>query len=162
MANIIVGIGGLAATNNPKDILKTLGLGSCVAIVMLDPKSRTAGLGHLALPDSSIANGKDAQKQPGRFVDTGITALCDKMAEHGAGDPTQFIVKVAGGACMLDDNNTFNIGRRNILAVKKILWEKGMGARAEDVGGNYSRSVRVDLSKGAVWVYSPGKGEWKI
>ena len=162
MPNIIVGIGGLAATNKPEDVLKTLGLGSCVAIVMVDPKTRTAGLAHIALPDSSVARGGEAGSQPGRFVDTGIPALIDEMQRLGASDCYNFIVKVAGGACMLDDNNTFNIGKRNLLAVKKVLWEKGMGARSEDVGGNFSRSVRIDLTRGSVWVYVPGKGEWKI
>ena len=58
---------------------------------------------------------------------------------------------------IMDDNNTFDIGKRNILAIKKILWQKGMGPLAEDVGGNFSRTVRLYVKNGKAVVTSHGK-----
>ena len=74
----------------------------------------------------------------------------------------EWIVKLVGGANVADPNNTFNIGKRNVLAIKKILWQCRMGAVAEDVGKNYGRSVAVAVDTGRVVVTSPGRGDWQI
>ena len=62
----------------------------------------------------------------------------------------------------MDPNNTFSIGKRNILAIKKILWKFGMGAVAEDVGGGISRTVSVDVDGGRVTISSPARESWEI
>ena len=54
MAEIVLGIGGIGATNTKGSSLKTYALGSCIAVVILDPQTRTVGMVHVALPDSSI------------------------------------------------------------------------------------------------------------
>lgn len=162
MSTNILGIGEFGASRTPGDVVKTLGLGSCVAVVMLDPGTRTVGMVHVALPDSSIATPDDIKRLPGRFADTAIPALLNCMAKLGANKCENMIVKLAGGAVIMDPKNTFNIGKRNVLAIKKLLWERGMGARAEDVGANYSRSVSVSVDSGLVEVYSPGRGQWTV
>ncbi|KIH77577.1 CheD, stimulates methylation of MCP proteins [Geoalkalibacter ferrihydriticus] len=162
MSTLILGIGDLGATKNPDDLVKTFALGSCVAVIMLDPKTRTAGMVHCALPEARI-NPAKAQERPGYFADSGIPALLREMARHGC-DPSGrgFIVKLAGGAKVMDPNDTFNIGKRNLLAAKKILWAHGLGAVAEDVGGNFSRTVTITVHKGEVWLSSPGRPNWKL
>ena len=50
-----------------------------------------------------------------------------------------WIVKVVGGADVADSSNTFNIDRRNVVAVKKILRQLRMAPWAEDRGKNYRR-----------------------
>lgn len=62
----------------------------------------------------------------------------------------------------MDDNNVFNIGKRNILAVKKTLWKYRLAARAENVGSTISRSVALDINTGRVKIWSPGRGEWEL
>ncbi len=162
MNGIILGIGESGASRNADDEIKTLGLGSCVAVILLDPGTHAVGMVHIALPDSSVTTPEEVKKRPGRFADTGIDTVLRDMASQGARDPRKMIVKLIGGATIMDPNNTFNVGKRNVLAIKKILWEKGMGARAEDVGGNYSRTVIVSVATGIVKVRSPGRGEWKV
>ena len=70
-----LGIGEFDASNNPGVNLKTYALGSCVGVVLLHLPTRTAGLIHIALPDSSIAAGKAYSDRPGYFADLGIPAL---------------------------------------------------------------------------------------
>lgn len=82
MSQINIGIGELAVSKTNDQVLKTFGLGSCVAIVALDPKVRAVGLIHIALPDSSI-NPEKAQKLPGYFADTGIPHFLSEMAKLG-------------------------------------------------------------------------------
>jgi chemotaxis protein CheD len=159
---IYIGIGELAVTADPEAMLKTMALGSCVGVIMLDPSKRTIGMVHIALPDSTM-NKERAAQLPGYFADSGIPALLKEMAKLGcAPDGKGFIVKLAGGANVLDPANTFNIGKRNILAIKKILWGFRMGAVGEDVGGEISRTVEVHADSGKVVLSSPNKPDWEV
>lgn len=159
---IILGVGDIGVTNKPGEVLKTLGLGSCVAVVILDPKTKTVGMVHVALPQFTHDSGKITQR-PGYFADTGIPALINKMTVSGcSGNGTGMIVKLAGGSKIMDPHNTFDIGRRNVLAIKRILWAKSMGAVAEDVGGTISRSVTVYQDTGRVVISSPGRDNWEL
>ena len=159
---ITLGVGDFGATNKPSDAVKTFALGSCVSIIFLFPKTRSVGMVHVALPDSSISRAK-AKERPGYFADTGIPALINEMKKTGySGNGREMIVKLAGGAKIMDPNNTFNIGKRNVLAIKKLLWGHGMGAVVEDVGGNYSRTVAVHVDTGKVTLSSPGRKNWEI
>ncbi len=159
---ILLGIGDYGSSKVSGEIVKTLALGSCVAVVFLHPKARAVGMIHVALPESKIDPQKGKEK-PGYFADTGIPALIDQMKKLGCnGSNKDFIVKLVGGACVMDPNNTFNIGKRNIVAIKNILWSLGMGAVAEDTGGHISRTVEVDVDLGKVKVISSGRECWNI
>ena len=162
MRTIMLGIGDYGATSTAGESVKTLALGSCVALIMLDPKTHAVGMAHIALPDSQVAPAK-ALERPGHFADTGVPALIKAMEKLGC--PARgkgLYVKLVGGANVMDPNNTFNIGKRNVLAIKKLLWQYGMGALAEDVGGSISRTVSVEVDTGKVTIYSSGKGTWEI
>ena len=162
MSNIILGVGDFGASNKPADTIKTYALGSCVAAVLMCPKTRTIGMIHVALPDSKI-NPTKAKQQPGFFADTGLPLLIKEMAKSGCHPKGKgLVVKLAGGAQIMDPNNTFNIGKRNALAVKKALWNLGLGAVAEDLGKNHSRTVSVSLETGEIILSSPGRPSWKL
>ena len=162
MGLIVLGVGDFGASNKQEDTIKTYALGSCVGVVMVDPKARIAGMIHVALPESNI-NPAKAKQHPGYFADTGIPLLIRDMQKLGFnGKGRGLIVKIAGGANILDPNNTFSIGKRNVLAIKKILWGLGMGVVAEDVGDSFSRTVSVELRAGKMEISCPGRGTWKL
>lgn len=162
MNNMILGVGDFGATRDAGAIIKTFALGSCIAVILYNPASHTAGMVHVALPESKISSEKTKQR-PGYFADTGIPALLQKMKTlDGSSTRRGLIVKLVGGAAIMDKNDVFNIGKRNHLAIKKILWGLGLGPVAEDVGGNFSRTVSVSAENGAVLVTSPGRGQWQI
>jgi len=161
MNHIYVGIGEYAVSKNPEHSIKTMALGSCVGVMVIDKKNGGVGLLHIALPDSSI-NKKRAENKPGSFADTGIPALLKAMRRVGYDGKSRLIVKLAGGASIMDPNNTFNIGKRNILAVKKILWAYRLGAIAEDLAGSISRTVSLEVATGKVVISSPGRGQWEL
>ena len=158
---IYVGVGEYATSGRPGEIVKTLALGSCVAVVILDANNKSVGLLHIALPESSI-NKKRAKEKPGMFADTGIPILLEEMQRLGYDEKSELIIKLAGGASIMDPNKTFNIGKRNVLAIRNALSRFGLDTIAEDVGGNISRSVSIDLNMGKVMVSSPGRGEWEL
>jgi chemotaxis protein CheD len=161
MSYIYVGIGEYAVSKDIGQVIKTMALGSCVSVILYDSKSKAAGLIHIALPDSSI-NQKRAENKPGSFADTGIPAMLNEMKRVGWDGRSRLVVKLAGGASIMDPNNTFNIGKRNILATKKILWGYRLGAIAEDIGGTISRTVSLKVEDGTCLISSPGRGEWEL
>ncbi len=155
MSVVTLGIGDLGMVNQPGDIIKTHALGSCISVIMMDPATRSVGMVHIALPESKVHPAR-AAKLPGYFADTAIDALIELMqAKRSAINLRKVIVKITGGANVMDKNNTFNIGKRNALAIKKALWQKRMGAVAEDVGGTISRTVTINVDDGKVIITSP-------
>ena len=52
MSDTMVRMGELAASKTAGDMLVTLGLGSCIGLVLLDRRMGVAGLAHVVLPDS--------------------------------------------------------------------------------------------------------------
>ena len=157
MSVVTLGIGESGVVSKPGDVIKTHALGSCVAIIILDPTTRSVGMVHIALPESKVHPTR-AQKLPGYFADTAVPVLLKQMKDIGAaGNLKKLVVKLTGGANVMDKNNTFNIGKRNVLAIKKALWQQRMGAVAEDVGGTISRTVTINVDDGKVVVSSPGR-----
>lgn len=158
----MLGIGDFGATVTPGGVIRTMALGSCVAVLMLERKTHCVGMVHVALPDSSVSPDR-AKQLPGYFADTGIPALMQAMQKKaGAFSRKDLIVKLTGGANVADPNNTFNIGKRNVLTIKKILWGLGLGAVAEDVGGFHSRTVTLVRDTGKIILSSPGRPDWEI
>jgi chemotaxis protein CheD len=156
MRNLIVGVSDCKVSRDPEDCLITYALGSCIAILIHDPITQVGGLLHYLLPDSTI----DAQKtarNPFMFADTGIPALFHLAYGLGA-SKSRLRVTVAGGAQVLC-SEMFNIGKRNQLAMKKILWRAGVLIHQEETGGEHSRTIRMELSTGRVFLRTAGNGE---
>ncbi len=50
--------------------------------------------------------------------------------------------------------DSFQIGNRNFIALKKLLWKNGVLLRGQDVGGNKARTVSLRIADGMVVVKS--------
>jgi chemotaxis protein CheD len=154
---LVVGVGGLAVSNNQNLVLSTYSLGSCLGISIYDPVSRAGGLLHAMLPNSSI-NPQKATEQPAMFVDTGISALFRAAYELRA-QKHRVQICVAGGAQFLDKSGFFNIGQRNYSCLRELLAEHGLMVQAEDVGGLVSRTVHLNLGTGEVRLKASGDND---
>jgi chemotaxis protein CheD len=152
---IKIGMADLNVCTSP-DVLTTLGLGSCVGIVLYDSYSKTAGMVHVMLPDSTkIKNNENAAK----FADTGIDALILKLIAIGA-NRNRLIAKIAGGAQMFAFNSNsdmLRIGERNTEASKLKLQSLGIHILAEDTGLNYGRTIEFYPETGQFHIKSVGK-----
>lgn len=160
MRRINLGAGEIAVASEPGMVLQTLGLGSCVAVIILEPTLRMVGMAHIALPDSSIDLEK-ARVLPGYFADTGLVRLMNLMFEQSP-KGLKVLAKLVGGASVMDSRGTFNIGVRNALAIKKTLWKHRIAILGEDLGGNHSRSVYVDVDEGRVVVTGSNGMKYEI
>ena len=159
---MILGIGELSATRTPGDCLKTLALGSCVGIVAVDLYTKTVGMVHIALPDSKI-NTDYKPLKAGYYADTAVPALLAAMRDAGSITPVRDLrFKLAGGANVLEAGVIFDIGNRNIRAIREIFATIGLRSVAEDIGGNISRTLTIDVDTGTLLISCPGVGTWKI
>lgn len=158
MGLVVAGIGDMVFSGNSDDILKTYALGSCVAVMIYDIRKNIGGLVHIALPDSAVDLEK-AKAKPGHFADTSIPVFLQEFRKMGGG--TNCWIKIAGGAKVMDPNSIFDIGKRNVLAIRKMLWKENLGPVAEDVGGDYSRTVLFQLSDGMIQL-SCADRKWTI
>jgi chemotaxis protein CheD len=153
---LVVGIGEFAVADRPEDVIITHALGSCVAVCVWEPSLKVGGLLHYLLPESRI-NPERAAQQPAVFADVGIPLLFKKLAERGV-NPRRAQVKLAGGAeiAQLQGNGALNVGRRNALAAKEILWRLGVLVRVEALGGNAARTVWLRNADGVLTISSGG------
>jgi len=142
----VLGISEMFASKTPGDVLITYSLGSCIGLAVYDPVVRIGGMIHYMLPLSKIAPDK-ARVKPGMFGDTGIPLLLNKLLELGAAKD-RLVVKAAGGAELLDQNKVFNIGERNYIVLRKLLWKNNILIKSEDIGGNYSRTLKLEIDSG--------------
>jgi chemotaxis protein CheD len=160
MTQIVVGVADCGISDQPDGVLATYALGSCIAIAIHDPVAGIAGLLHFMLPESTIDRSK-AQDNPFMFADTGIPLLFRGSFERGA-DRKRLVVHMAGGAQMVDEAGVFNIGKRNYLAARKLLWKAGIMIQGEAVGGTVSRTVRLEVGSGRLWMREGGSGEREL
>jgi len=149
-----VGIAEYAVTGNGVK-LSTFGLGSCVAIALWEPESGISGLAHIMLPR---AQGTGDVDDIGKFADTAIKAMIKEMEGHGA-DREDLRAKVVGGSEMFDFSGIAEgVGRRNVEAAKRELDRHGVPIEAEDVGGDYGRSVTFHGESGLIELKTAADG----
>jgi len=148
---ITIGISDLAVSNNVKDTLITYSLGSCIAVLVYDPTVQVSGMIHVMLPDSNIEKmaKNSISFNPYKYMDTGVPILIKKCVAMGAKKATMSI-SVFGGAQVFDREDYFNIGKRNYVSLRKILWQEGLLIRNEHVGGRVHRTVRIDVATGSI------------
>lgn len=136
-----VGMSEITLSESPKTTFVIPGLGSCIALVIYEPKSRVAGMAHVLLPDSSQAAAVEA---PGKFADTAVPRLIEALVARGA-KPSALVAKMAGGAQMFKGGPSLSVGERNIEAVTRALETFHVPLLASDVGGTLGRSIRFEV-----------------
>lgn len=125
-------------------ILKTI-LGSCVGVILWDPVLKHGGMCHYLLPIAP----KDELSV--KYGDMAIPTLYNKMLEGGSKKDNLFAY-VYGGALILDQNEIFFVGDRNILIAIKCLNYYGIRTGEFETGGERGRMVELDTGTGTVKV----------
>ena len=160
MKSVVVGVSDCRFSEQPETTLVTYALGSCIAVSIYDPVLKIGGLLHYMLPEASL-HGAKAQQNPFMFADSGIPAMLRGLLAKGL-SLRRSSVKLAGGARVMDPAGVFEIGHRNYLAAKKILWKEGLLVSGEAVGGEVSRTVRLDVTNGKFFVREAGGSDFEL
>lgn len=147
-----VGVADMKLSGREEDQIITHALGSCLGITIYDPVSKVGGMLHVMLPISTIDATK-AAANPYMFVDTGVPRLFIECYKLGA-QKQRCVIKVAGGAYTRgnEENDYFQIGKRNFTMLRKIFWKNGVLIKGHDVGGCVSRTMTLKIDSGEVGV----------
>lgn len=151
---INVGIADIESASSP-DILRTV-LGSCVGVCLYDKEKKIGCLSHIMLP---AINERATNKK--KYADTAIPMMIEEMKKRGS-DITKVTAKIAGGATMfkISGNSMMGeIGKNNIKKVKEVLDEFSIRIIAEDVGGDFGRTIDFYTENGTLKIRSLGKEE---
>jgi len=142
-------------SNGVGDIIVTHALGSCVGIAIHDPRAQVGGILHYMLPLSSIDKER-AAKNPFMFGDMGIPELFRQAYTMGASRQNVRIV-MAGGAQIIEAQDIFAIGKRNVVIARKMFWKNNLMIAAEHVGGNLPRTLYLEVGSGKAWLTAGGE-----
>lgn len=156
MKTVKVGMADLNTAESP-DKIRTVGLGSCVGVVLYDRVSKIGGIAHIMLPLSSLSKG---ELNIAKYADTAIPKLVQDMQKAGA-NPRRLVAKLAGGAQMFSFTSTsdiMRIGPRNVEACKEVLAKAGITVQAEDTGGNWGRTIEMDCITGILQIRAVNHG----
>lgn len=146
MNSVIVGIAEYKFAEPPQKLV-TLGLGSCVAIVLYSREAVIGTMAHVMLP---LAYKDQENETPGKFADSAVAVMVRQMEIRGI-VPSRIVAKMAGGADMFADQFKGagrRIGARNVLAARKALDNFGVRLVAQDVGGISGRTVEFITETG--------------
>jgi chemotaxis protein CheD len=146
-------------SSSSEDEIITYALGSCLGITIYDPVSRVGGMVHVMLPSSAIDPMK-ASLNPCMFVDSGVKTLFLESYKAGA-QRNRLVVFAAGGACAngLEQDDYFQIGKRNVTVLRSLLWKNGIILKNSDFGGNLARTMSLELKTGRVLIRINGTTE---
>ncbi len=157
--DVRVRVADMAAASHGERLV-TVGLGSCVAIILHDPKCGVGGLAHVLLPSPEMSREND---NPAKFPCTAVPALLDDMERLGA--TGEITARLVGGASMFRSLLAYggvNMGERNVSASRQALSVAGISLVAEDTGGEHGRSVYFDVATGRLIVRSVSAGDRDI
>ncbi|MFB6122835.1 MAG: chemotaxis protein CheD [Haloferacaceae archaeon] len=153
---INVGIADWAVTDAGAT-LSTSGLGSCLGVALYDDVAGVAGLVHVMLPEAD-----PSAENPAKFTDSGIELLLREVVAAGASFD-DVVAKLAGGSRMFEfDSQARSIGERNVAVARETLELEGVPLVAEDVGGDYGRSLRLSGASGDLVVKSATAGDVQL
>lgn len=159
MTQITVNIADYAVGSAPLRLV-TLGLGSCVAIVLHAAEARVGGLAHVLLPNVNLTS---EHVTPAKCPASAVPAMVRRMRELGAGD--DIVARLVGGASMFTPllaPGALSLGARNVAATHAACSAAGIPIRGEDVGGAHGRSVYFDVATGDVLVRSMQMGDVRL
>lgn len=139
MGLFFIGIAEQKVAKAPDKIV-TLGLGSCIGLILYDPIYKIGGMVHIMLPS---APRKSEPFNRFKFADTAVSELVQHMEKAGA-KSKNLKAKMAGGAHMFKNSggsDTISVGKRNIEMCRRALDKSSIPIISQDVGGSNGRSI---------------------
>ena len=115
------------------------GLGSCIALILIDKINKVFGMTHILLPSYDILYNKSPLRYPHKYADRAVIDLITQLEKEGAKKNNLKAIIIGGSKIFQNHHN--NIGCENAEMVKKELHKYQIEILKEDIGGNSGRSV---------------------
>lgn len=161
-SSVHVAMGALAVSLDQKHVLETF-VGSCVALCLFDPHAKVAGMAHVMLPEGNKKSSSNPNDS-GKYADQAVETLLKIILQNG-GKLGRIRAKMVGGANMFTHERgttLFNIGEKNVQALRKFLKLHDIPIVSEDVGLNYGRKVELNVKSGDLVVNSRFGGKKRL
>ena len=137
--------------SNGSAVLRSIAIGSCIAVVAYSFRDRAGAIAHVMLPGKA----KESTKEKTRYAADGIDELFGIMEGFGVDRGDIEVCLVGGGNVLEKEDDT--ICQSNIDSVIAIMKEKNIPVRASVLGGVKRKSVMMDVECGKV-TYTEGDG----
>lgn len=146
--------------------LVTTVLGSCLGVTIHAPKMGIGSICHAFLPDSLEGKRKrEHEPQVCRYVDTALQNMLETMDKLGV-PRRDLVVKMFGGSSGIAlqgmKHSSYDIGRRNIEAARRLLKFVRLPIQVEDVGGHLGRKLMFQTQTGEVWVKKLRRVDYQV
>ena len=151
------------AIGSEKDEITALALGAGIAVCLYDEERRAGGMVYTLVPDST-AEGKIAEDEWLKYVDTALALLEEEVVRYGVSRKSMW-AKIIGGARIFHFRNQIediSIGRQNVEAARNWLKSRRIPLRSEDTGNNFGRTVLFFLENGNVEIELANKYKYNI
>ncbi|MEM9443893.1 MAG: chemotaxis protein CheD [Verrucomicrobiota bacterium] len=154
--DLVVGVADGKFTNQKDGTITTYALGSCLGITLYDRARLLGGLIHIMLPTPK--EGASTAKVF-MYLEKGLPIALQKFQSAGS-RVSQLECKVFGGARVMQADNYFSIGDKNIEKCRQMSQQTGLKVSVWEVGGQLNRTIKFQMSDGKVKVRTPGKPEF--
>ena len=152
MRNVIDVNTGEVKGCNDSSILRSIAIGSCIAVVAYSSGDKAGAIAHVMLPGA--ARGKTSEKT--RYAVDAVDELVSILDGFGVDAGDVEVCLVGAGNVLKKEDDT--ICDSNIRSVNEILKEKNIPVRASVVGGIKRKSVMMNVESGRV-TYTEGDGK---
>ena len=124
-----------------------IGLGSCIGLALIDPRTGVAGLAHVMLPGHA---GRAAPATPAKFADRAVPALARRVVRRRrVAEPRSRPCSSAARRCSALGGRRLDVGARNEAAVRAGARRgRRIRVRAAETGGTRGRTLRVHVGEG--------------
>ncbi|MFX1502925.1 MAG: chemotaxis protein CheD [Promethearchaeota archaeon] len=123
------------------------GLGSCIALLLIDFKNKICGMSHILLPK---ANQNKKIEYPHKYADLSLNLLVQEIINYGAVKENINAVIVGGSKIFDLDENC--IGIDNTKSIKRELEKIKINVIREETGGSEGRGMIFDTKDFTIYV----------
>ncbi len=148
----IVGMGEYILSDRQDDTIRTFALASCVAVTAYSPGRKAAGMIHVVLPFPF--DNKAASERPAYFAKTGVPLMINSICRRYGCRKEELMIQMYGGAGSGNSNDIYKVGLKNVESVKNVLQDMGLRISKEELYGNESRTLAMDVRSGAIKIFS--------
>lgn len=152
-----VDVADMKLSKDPQEILVAPSLGSCIAISIHDPGLKAGGILIFMLPSVREIADEALKGHVYMFADTGVPAFFQAAKAFGIAEDRVRVILVGGGQ-VLGQQGACDIGTRNIELARSLLSELGVQPVHQSVGGNFNRTLNLEIDSGVTTITFAGNG----
>lgn len=136
-------------------ILRSLAIGSCIAVAAYDSEARIGAMAHIMLPGRAPEKSSERTKYAANAIDEMIGLMLEAKSRNGNVE----VCLVGAGNVLQKEDDTICVA--NMQSITRLLEERNIPIRATVLGGTERKSMFFDVESGNV-SYKKGDGQERL